>query len=339
MAKPTTTQPIIQWRDVILLDTTVAQNDPYRSATVAALDKLQFSATGQKLFAELQATQQHIPDNFRWANFDEIKRLGRKLSSDISAPMETALHHRAPTDDNKKLYVAIVTASVATSHLGDTNFYYFPFHTLGLIYPGIFVQESVRENPITHAKMHAPTPLDEALSHEIQHAIDWLNQQFNHGPTYSATCGETRAVATQHAYGTEVNPRGPQRTAYTDPEFDLENYLSWHSAAVTKTLVTGMAYKIKLTEGCDKNLTYEQVMEQMRTLFEKHHIQMGDVPPGQIGEWIRNSPVNQLFPPSPDNTLNLCAFCPCSSSSQPSPLPRRRSSPLCSNSSAAPVLS
>lgn len=294
-------QRIIRWQEIIQIDNGIPRLDANVKATISALETLQNSATGQTLFAKLKTVQSLIPAGMAWGPAGFTPEYENES-------VYASLLRRSPSDDPHKLLLTMQTKILPDGQ--SAGFYYLRAHTLGLVFPGASGLRTIRVDPTTHQTAYAPASLSETLSHELQHTIDKLEEAFNHGPRYSPPCSELRAVQTQSRYSEEIAPQAPRPHAYADPDFELRQMLDTKgllgkpvridTLENMRQVFLSLARKVKLAEGCEMNMTHDQVIERTRELLIKYRFRVDDITPEQWSSWVHAPQIENVFPiPTP----------------------------------------
>lgn len=210
------TQKHIKWQDVIEVE---ENSDPAsRQKVVKALAFIESSKEGQKLFAELQEAQSHIPKDYVWGENADNQE---KNAEDIK--IEERMHTRK---DNKKTIILVnhsnkkplntdTYSQIFENSLGHTARYDEKNHFMPILFPEVNL-EKIPHIDKNGKKTLETTPLWETIAHETQHAIDEVKERFAGGEHFKSECREERAVNTENKLLESAMPNRQKRNGYID---------------------------------------------------------------------------------------------------------------------------
>ena len=302
----------IKWQDVIEVE---ENSDPAnRQKVVKALAFIESSKKGQKLFAELQEAQSHIPEGHLWTELQKItkpQKVIKNADGTLKLIPESVTYSivddpkRSLRQNYKKVFFSInhannIDEALERSFTGVSEAQYNPsFHHIPLEFPEIL---NIKLSKISKKGSHQleNVSLTEVFAHEIQHAIDLLNNNFNGGEKFSRACLEERAINRENAFLALDTPDVDRRILYTDIEKTFkEQYknLQLEILLYTSEVFEKIKESIELDAGC-KGISDDAAAKKALELMKKHHIPTDKIDPKLLPKTEdKHSEIGSLQPP------------------------------------------
>lgn len=299
----------IKWQDIIEVEENA--DHASREKVIKALAFIENSNEGQKLFAELKEAQAHIPDGQIWVKMEKVIFKNATITTTdlngnkITKPLPDSEKEVPELDlrkeqrkDSRMVIFGVKNSGNLTGAFSifkafaggyESPASYDPdFHSIPITFPNAsnFKLPKIGKNG---QLKYEQAPLEEIISHELQHTVDIIRKKFASGQDYSKECGEQRGVERENAFLSSAMPQVHKRHLYVDADFTL-NELSKDSnfkdalkkgggiSEVFSKLVGG----IKLDAGC-KGISDEEATKQALALMKKYHIPTDKIDPALLG--------------------------------------------------------
>jgi len=286
----------IKWQDVIEVE---ENSDPSsRQKVVKALTFIESSKEGQKLFAELQEAQSHIPDGHLWGKQTKIELHNSAIKGldGIVHPLPDRVTYVTEDDpkrnlrqDPRKVFFSINISDSKADEItlfkrftgggggGNIAGYDQNFHHIAVTFPEVSLLTLPKFSKKGTRKFET-APLEEAIAHEIQHTRDFIRNKFAGGKEFSRECLEQRAVDRENAFLTSAMPLVHNRSAYLDVSLTLKELSkdeNFKELLKTEGEATKVFLKIqggiKMDAGC-KVISDDESAKEALKLMKKYHI-------------------------------------------------------------------